>query len=59
MDIAFFMGWIFGFICGIGFSIFLCKMVEKSILKVLPKKKKITHEDDDWWKGEDPNWWKK
>jgi hypothetical protein len=60
MDIAFFMGTIFGFLLGIGFCMFFTNMLGRQILSLLngksPKKKKKYDEDFD---EDDPvNYWK-
>lgn len=68
MDIAFYMGLVAGFLLGMGFSIFICRHVKKSVYEGMidamssPKKKRkdslLDNDDDDaanFWK---PKGWK-
>lgn len=68
MDIAFFMGLVAGFLIGMGFSIFICRHVKKSVYEAIidglsaPKKRRkdslLDNDDDDaanFWK---PKGWK-
>ena len=61
MDIAFIMGAVFGFLLGIGFTIFLTHIVTRRVILVLTtaygkqmkKKLEDNEEPADWWKNDE------